>query len=959
VALDKIWAAAVTAATDLQLAATPAFGGKRPCLPWLLQLLQDSWQGVAATAAAPNHLAADAASAVACSNSALLLLQPVVAAAKRLLQQQSSLDSTIAAQQLLCAVLGCLSSTQGLSYSAVVQPVMQEVLTVLQDAATAGLQLQLPQLPAALSAAVSAGAAVGDLCFLHAATEGAGAALKLEEKEGRSLLRWAAIAGSAQGMCNASCAEVCKQQLLQLWGVGVSTAEHGQVPKEAALEVAAALMRDAATGGSLCQQLLLSAALPAALAAALLQVTCKSASAVPLAAKLAVAQQLLAHVQQHGVLQQLQPKLLEDTLQVVLGTATSSQASLSVPAEALQLLEAMLHSGAAVSAATAQQVLVCMCTHLDFGRQLQSLLQQQQGTDNAAAAQVLLCTLLQQSKVQAVPAQQLWQLYQLLLELGGAQQLPQQDMLAVCSVLILQQRGSAGSDMTPRLLQLWQQAVACAGSIAGAVEQLGSEVIQSALPALVAAEEQQQAAEVVELMPALLPTLAQLWQQQEAERPIAADIVMQACRLCIATQTAEAADAAESLLPLLQRHPADVTVSAPATPQDPAGELYIGLLQLVCQHSRPDAVIQLLKSAAPYFIDSLQAGSGAEPSSGAAAVAAVEVIITAGSRQQQQQLVQLLSSSEGDTVMLAQAALGTVLTAAEAPSAAAVALLLHALQQGGKQQPATLLQPAELDRLCTLVCSSSGSSSLQEQTLFKLPTPAELAAECTAQTGTDRPPMSAATAAMLANTLAANHPHLQPRDAAAAQGTAVPLAGAADTHSSTAAAPPAADAGQVSKVLAQLCLQQLLAGVALATSSMDEDSSMDAGALCADLENSLAGWVLKLKPAAAAAAMFAVELHWEQLVASSAAAGVDAALSQAQMQLAKPVLVLELYQQGRSSGNGLVFDMGLAAAAEAAELTGDWHRGRQGRWLRWLKVRFDAVCDWCIIRTESVCQEVA
>jgi hypothetical protein len=80
--------------------------------------------------------------------------------------------------------------------------------------------------------------------------------------------------------------------------------------------------------------------------------------------------------------------------------------------------------------------------------------------------------------------------------------------------------------------------------------------------------------------------------------------------------------------------------------------------------------------------------------------------------------------------------------------------------------------------------------------------------------------------------------------------------------------------------------------------------------------------------------MFAVGLHWEETIAASTATGVGAALPQAQMQLAEPVLVLELHQRAKSSGDSLVFDMGLAAAAEAAELTGDWHRGRQGECLQ-------------------------
>jgi hypothetical protein len=314
----------VAAATDLQLAATPAFGGKRPSLPWLLQLLRDSSYAFEVTV--PNHLAVEGASEAAFNKVAFVLLQPVVAAAKRLLQEPSNPDSITASQQLLCSVLDCLSSAPGLSYRGAVQPVMQDVLTLLQDAATAGLQLQVPQLQAALSAAVAAGAAAGDLSFLHAATaDGAAATLQLGQQDS-SLLCWAAVSGSAQGMRNTSCAEVCRKQLLQLWDAAVSTAVTDHVSKEYAAAVAAALMQGAAAGATLCEQLLNTAALPAAVAAALLQAVCHGGSAHPMAAKLAVMQQLLAHVQQHDVLQQLQPKVLQDTLQLLLSAAVSSPA---------------------------------------------------------------------------------------------------------------------------------------------------------------------------------------------------------------------------------------------------------------------------------------------------------------------------------------------------------------------------------------------------------------------------------------------------------------------------------------------------------------------------------------------------------------------------------------------------------------------------------------------------------
>lgn len=76
------------------------------------------------------------------------------------------------------------------------------------------------------------------------------------------------------------------------------------------------------------------------------------------------------------------------------------------------------------------------------------------------------------------------------------------------------------------------------------------------------------------------------------------------------------------------------------------------------------------------------------------------------------------------------------------------------------------------------------------------------------------------------------------------------------------------------------------------------------------LEASLAEWATALSPEAAAAALFAACWHRAQ----QPGAGV-------------PLMCLELYQRAKSTGDSLVFDLGLVAAAEAAVHTGNWHRG--------------------------------
>jgi hypothetical protein len=42
---------------------------------------------------------------------------------------------------------------------------------------------------------------------------------------------------------------------------------------------------------------------------------------------------------------------------------------------------------------------------------------------------------------------------------------------------------------------------------------------------------------------------------------------------------------------------------------------------------------------------------------------------------------------------------------------------------------------------------------------------------------------------------------------------------------------------------------------------------------------------------------------------------------------AASLLCLELYQRAKVTGDCLVFELGLLAAAEAAQHTGNWHRG--------------------------------
>ena len=110
------------------------------------------------------------------------------------------------------------------------------------------------------------------------------------------------------------------------------------------------------------------------------------------------------------------------------------------------------------------------------------------------------------------------------------------------------------------------------------------------------------------------------------------------------------------------------------------------------------------------------------------------------------------------------------------------------------------------------------------------------------------------------------------------------------------------------QLLADLCYSQI--GSSSGSSSSLPNNDFDA------LEASFAQWASTLSPEAAAAALFAA---WVNRGQSRSGAAV-------------PLLCLELYQRAKPTGDSLVFDLGLLAAAEAAQHTGSWHRGG---WVVW------------------------
>jgi hypothetical protein len=224
-----------------------------------------------------------------------------------------------------------------------------------------------------------------------------------------------------------------------------------------------------------------------------------------------------------------------------------------------------------------------------------------------------------------------------------------------------------------------------------------------------------------------------------------------------------------------------------------------------------------------------------------------------------------------------------------------VGLLLSVLQRSSPDQRlGQLLTAEQLVQLCRLVCdnaeSNSGGSSGDNSSLG-LPGVYQFAQECLAA---EALPVSAA--AQLVGALCKLHPELQPSVTAAHLGVMAGHSEQGHTAGLSAVADPAAFK-QLLQTVASLCYSQVPSADSSAT---DYDA----------LEAPLAEWAAELSAGAAAAALFAAWWHRAQ----RPGAGV-------------PLLCVELYQRAKPTGDSLVFDLGLAAAAEAAGYTGNWHRG--------------------------------
>jgi hypothetical protein len=169
--------------------------------------------------------------------------------------------------------------------------------------------------------------------------------------------------------------------------------------------------------------------------------------------------------------------------------------------------------------------------------------------------------------------------------------------------------------------------------------------------------------------------------------------------------------------------------------------------------------------------------------------------------------------------------------------------------------------------------------------------------------------LSGDIAAQLLTALCSQHPGLQAaavaahvsNDAAAQNSTDAPQDRLPDIRD---------DIQQLVQLLAALCYSQTTTTTSSSSSNSNSSGSIDFDAL----EASYAEWASALSSEAAAAALSAAWLHRGHSPSSSGPAVA--------------MLCLELYQRARGSGDSLVFELGLLAAAEAAKHTGNWHRGR-------------------------------
>jgi hypothetical protein len=634
-AFRDVWSAAVSAATDLQLSATPAFGGRRPDVPWLVQTLPVLLQ----------QLATDRLQRLG-SNQLLQccagdLLQPLLAAAVKLLTDGSNQGTQAAAQLLdgICAALAPVQRAGQVSYTGVVQPTLKQVMDLLQQYPELP---QLQHLQAGLSTALNIGlATAGDVSLLTTA-EQLSAGIDVSE------LHWAA----ARGAAGAARTPESNDQLLKYWFLAVSAEQKVPSCQVAACCDAVAKVLAAGTAADLGQKLL-SVELPMHVLGALLQAGLPAGQ--PQAASPTM-QLLLGRALQHKQLSELPATVLQQLLTASLTAAATPAAKLQF-GDCLRLLQLLLTQDASDDWAAAADMFVANISGDPAStQQFQQVILQHSAS--RSAAKLLLCMVA--CACRNGDTELSWSLFGLSQQLdsasgGGAPaELPSQQAAdAFGSLLELQSQATAAGAMG-RVLKVWQHMSA----VGFTVQQLSPAAQQVALSALVSAQQHEQALRLVNQAPQLLLHLVQLWQGRQPP-PDAQQLLVPALEACVAADSQQGASAAAIAVSthLLRQGAADVLGQH--------GTLLVQLVKLLCAHSRHELAAQLLP------VCEGEHGQGAS----AAAVEAYAVVAVAtaetASSQARQQLVLVLAEDERRQLVLA--ALSLCLTQA-APAAAALLL---------------------------------------------------------------------------------------------------------------------------------------------------------------------------------------------------------------------------------------------------------------------------------------------
>jgi hypothetical protein len=884
VEFSDIWRAAVAAATNSAVNRLTAFGGRRPDEAWLAQQLQELTAGAAAALKAGKL--EDTVAAVL-----LQRLLALVLAAEHLVQKKKAEAAADAAAsckpagwRLVCSQCTLLQSAYNTEAvpPAVAQQLQFLTARVIRVLVQQDTSLPMPAaLPGMLRAAANAAAACGDVSVYRTAVQHA-QQLQLSSAD-LAAVRSAAVTGAAAAAAAQTMDRGSTDALRQLWPSVLPSASSEQtstelLPKDAAAAVVAAV----AVSTPVADLVLGSAALPSVLLVQLLQAAVDSKQTK-------AAQQLLAHAEQHQLLQQLPPTLLLAAVRQ--SSSTDATARIGYAQQAVELL---LQQGQVPDAAAAVSLLPGTAAAEDQWQQLVAWLQQQCSTAPAPAAYRLLCDMLLASASKQT-ADQTWQLCRLLQSCQEADSWPaaQQGLPAVVTSALIQQQAAAAasSDSSRRVLHLWDtQQQAAAG------QKLTTSALAAVMSALVASKQHAAALQLVAQQDAaLMVPLAAMWRQQVPSTDVLVQALQQLCADSSRLGSAAAANVAEQLLTLLEQHQAlqQAVQAQPATA--------VQLVQLLSEQSKLAGALRLVSCMLETALVDADAVAPA-------VAALVKAAAGAQHGDLQQQVVDLLLQQPADVEQQQAVLLAGLDQLLASKQAAAVGLLLHVLLSSTKeqQQLPLLLEPVQLEQLVVLCCSAASSST--SSSVFGLPRPLQLAEQCIESSST-----SPAITVSLVNALAQKHPELQPAAAAVAFGQVsaedVTAAGADSISSGSAAV--SANAVQASQLIAQLCYMQL----------------SQHGSTIADVEElsgAVSSWVDKLSHEAAAAALFST-WYWSQPTATAGSAGTAPAI---QLPAASSigVLGLSLYaaaRDGKPSLSSLLLDLALTAAADAR----DWDRG--------------------------------